>query len=294
MDLQKKLDDKLSNSIIIINKPPGQSSHEITTFVKKITGVSRSGHAGTLDPEVSGVLPVALGRATKLIQYIAGKEKTYVGIIKFKKKISKIEVEKLFKEFTGTITQTPPKISAVKKVARKRTIYSLKLIEADEQKKLFLFEARVDAGTYIRTLCEDIGEKCGGAYMEELRRIAVGKIGEKQTHTMQQLIDAMYFYKNKNDSAMLESMLVKPEDLIDLPKVYIKETALKSVLTGAQIMMPAIEKLEGFVGIDEKVAIYCGDKFYGVGISKIRTKDYKEKEGGHGLAIKLERVHKPD
>ncbi len=284
--------EKINNSLIIINKPCGQASHEITTFVKKITGVTRSGHAGTLDPEVSGVLPVALGRATKLLQYIAAKEKTYVGIIKFKKKIGKDEVEKLFKEFTGTITQTPPKISAVKKVARKRTIYSLTLIEANEQKKLFLFEARVDAGTYIRTLCEQVGEKCGGARMEELRRIAVGKIFENKTHTMQELIDAMYFYKEKNDSKILESMLVKPEDLIDLPKVFIKESALKNVLSGAQIMMPAIDHLEGFVGVEEKVAIYCGDKFYGVGVSKIRTKDYQK--DGHGLAIKLERVHKPD
>ncbi|MDD5171944.1 MAG: hypothetical protein PHF60_02815 [Candidatus ainarchaeum sp.] len=61
-----RVEELLKNSVVVINKPPGQTSHEITTFVKKITGASRSGHAGTLDPEVSGVLPIALGRATKL------------------------------------------------------------------------------------------------------------------------------------------------------------------------------------------------------------------------------------
>ena len=75
---------ELDGKVIIINKPPGHTSHEITTFVKKITGVKRTGHAGTLDPDVSGVLPVALGSATKLLRYIAAKDKTYVGIIKFR------------------------------------------------------------------------------------------------------------------------------------------------------------------------------------------------------------------
>lgn len=276
----------IENCIILINKPPGQTSHEITTFVKKITGASRSGHAGTLDPNVSGVLPVALGRATKLLRYIAGKHKTYVGIIKFKKILSKDEIEQRFREFTGELTQTPPKISAVKKVPRKRTVYYLKLLESNGH--LALFETKVDAGTYIRTLCEDIGKKCGGARMEELRRTAVGKIHEKETFTVHELIDAMWFLKNKKDKTQIEKMIQPPEKFIDLPKVYLKETALASILNGAQIMIPAIEKI-GEVERGERVSIYAGNTFVGVGVMEIAGREFNEKANGN--AIRLERVH---
>ncbi|MFH1520478.1 MAG: RNA-guided pseudouridylation complex pseudouridine synthase subunit Cbf5 [Candidatus Micrarchaeota archaeon] len=276
----------INNSIILINKPPGQASHEITTFVKKITGANRSGHAGTLDPNVSGVLPVALGRATKLLRYIAGKDKTYVGIVKFKKVFKKEDILAIFKQFTGELIQTPPKISAVKKVPRKRTVYTLTLLENDGH--LALFETNVDAGTYIRTLCEDMGKIYGGARMKELRRTAVGKIHEQQTFTMQELIDAVWFWKNKNDSSILEKMLHPPEKFIDLRKVYLKETALASILNGAQIMIPAIEKI-GDVERGEKVIVYAGNVFVGVGVMEIAGREFNNKTKGN--AIKLERIH---
>jgi H/ACA ribonucleoprotein complex subunit 4 len=279
----------LKNSVIIINKPPGHSSHEITTFIKKITGSARSGHAGTLDPDVSGVLPVALGRATKLLQYIAGKDKTYVGIMKFRQLQTRKQIESLFTQFTGTLVQTPPKISAVRKVARKRTVYTLKLLEAKDN--IALFETRVDAGTYIRTLCEDMGRKCGDARMEELRRTAVGKITEKEAFTMYDLIDAMWLWKNRNDDSLLRKMLRTPESLIGLPRAFIKESALDSIFSGAQVMAPAVESMEP-VERGDRVSMYCGGLFIGVGVTQISDKDLaagKKK----GLTIKLERVHKP-
>jgi predicted rRNA pseudouridine synthase len=279
----------LKNSVVIINKPPGHSSHEITTFVKKITGSARAGHAGTLDPDVSGVLPVALGRATKLLQYIAGKDKTYVGIMKFRQPQAQERIEALFAEFTGTLTQTPPKMSAVRKAPRKRTVHSLKLLEA--KGRLALFETKVDAGTYIRTLCEDMGKGCGGARMEELRRIAVGRISEKEAVGMYDLIDAMWLWKNRGDGSLLRKMLRPPETLIDLPRAFIKESALDSVLSGAQVMAPAVESMEA-VERGGRVAMYCGGLFIGVGIAQVSDRDItagKKK----GLAIKLERVQKP-
>ena len=287
MDIRKAMNE----SVIIINKPPGHTSHEITTFVKKITGANRSGHAGTLDPDVSGVLPVALGRATKLLRYIAGKDKTYVGIIKFKNPLGRDEIEKLFKQFTGELVQTPPKISAVRKVPRKRTVYYLKLLEFETNGRLALFETKVDAGTYIRTLCEDIGKKCGGARMEELRRTAVGNITEKETHTMYDLIDAMWLLKNRKDDSELKKMLRAPESLIDLPRVIIKPSALASIFSGAQVMVPAIEKMEN-VKRGERVAMYSGETFIGVGIAQIDSSALGKAE--KGIAIKLERVQKPD
>jgi H/ACA ribonucleoprotein complex subunit 4 len=273
----------LKDSVIIIDKPPGMTSHETTTHVKKITGVGRAGHAGTLDPQVSGVLPVALGRATKFLRYIAGKDKTYVGIIKFRNVMGKEEIEKLFKEFTGEITQTPPRISAVRKVPRKRHVHHLRLLEV--QGRLALFEAKVDAGTYIRTLCSDMGKRCGGARMEELRRTAVGGITEKESSTMQELVDAVWFRDNKGDAGMLERMLRKPESLIGLPRVSIKESALASVLSGAQIMAPAVEKVDA-VEKGDRVAIYCKERFIGVGVAQVPGSEM----AGRGLAVKLERM----
>ncbi len=280
-----------SNSIVLINKPCGHTSHEITTFVKKLLDVKRTGHAGTLDPEVSGVLPIAIGRATKLIQYIAGKDKIYVGIIKFKEIKKKDEIEKLFSEFTGVITQTPPKISAVKKVPRKRTIHYLKLLEINKKNpRLALFETKVDAGTYIRTLCEDIGKKCGSARMEELRRIAVGNITENQCHTMQDLIDAVWLLKEKNDDSEIKKMCVAPEKLIELPKVIIKETSISSIKQGAQIMAPAIVDMDKSAERGDPIAIYSenGD-FVGIGTDVLNAYDLMKKKTG--LAVKLERVH---
>lgn len=276
----------LKNSVIIIDKPCGHTSHEITTFVKKITGASRAGHAGTLDPGVSGVLPVALGRATKLLRYIAGKDKTYVGIIKFRNPMGKEEIEGLFSQFTGEIVQTPPEISAVRKKPRKRHVHYLQLLEV--KGRLALFEARVAAGTYIRTLCDDIGKRCGGARMEELRRTAVGRITDKESSTMYDVVDAMWFY-NKKDDSMLQKMLRAPESLIDLPKVFIKESALESIFSGAQVMVPAVESMDD-VEAGDRVSMYCGERFIGVGIAKIAKKELKK---GKGLAVRLERVHKP-
>ncbi len=275
------------NNVIIMDKPPGHTSHEITTFVKKITGASRAGHAGTLDPQVSGVLPIALGRATKLLRYIAGADKTYVGIIKFKKVQTKEQIENIFSRFTGVLTQTPPKKSAVRKRPRKRTVHYLRLIEIDsENPRLALFETKVDAGTYIRTLCRDIGKKCGGARMEELRRTAVGDITVDMCSSIYELIDAVYYEKH-GKAELLEKMLRAPEEFIKLPKVFIRESALESVKRGAQVMIPGIEDMEE-VEEGKKVSIYHKDRFVGVGIAKITKKELNLKKG---LGIKLERVH---
>ncbi len=264
--------------IVLIDKPPNITSHEVTSYVRKMCGAPRAGHAGTLDPNVSGVLPIALGKATKLLRYIAGKDKTYIGIMRFKNVLSKEEILELFSKFVGTIDQLPPKISAVKRAWRKRKIHSLDLLEiCEENPRLVLFKTKVDAGTYIRVLCEDIGKLCGGARMEELRRIAVGSIDEQETITMHQLA---YALDNEN-----YEVFKKPSELINFPKVHIKYSALKSIKSGAQIMVPAIENLED-AEKGSRMAIYCNNQFIGVGI--LINPDLERKKG---LVVKLERIH---
>jgi H/ACA ribonucleoprotein complex subunit 4 len=282
--------DFMSDGLIILDKPPGHTSHEISAFVRKITGAKRAGHAGTLDPEVSGVLPVAVGRSTKLLRYIAGKDKTYVGIIKFRRIQTRGEIEKLFKKFTGELTQTPPKMSAVRKVPRKRTVYHLRLLEISETNpRLAVFEAKVGAGTYIRTLCEDMGKECGGARMEELRRIAVGRIKEGLAVTLEDLVDAVWLMKNRNDDSAVKKIVHPTDEFIDLPKAIIKETAIGSVRSGAQIGVPAMISFDSSVKRGDHIKIYSeGGRFVGVGIAQIPPEELSSLR--KGIAIKLERV----
>jgi H/ACA ribonucleoprotein complex subunit 4 len=286
-----KIEQLFDNGLIIVNKPPGITSHEVTTYVKKICKSKRAGHAGTLDPDVSGVLPVALGRATKLLKYIAGERKTYVGIIKFKNIQSKEEIEGLFSKFTGQITQTPPLISAVRRRPRKRMVYYLKLIElGKENPRLAVFECEVSAGTYIRTLCTDIGELCGGARMEELRRIAVGRIKEKEAVRIEDIIDALWLKEHKNNALPIEKIIHPPQDYIFLPKAIVKQSAVQSIKSGAQIMAPALVSFEKEAERGEPVAIYSEKmEFIGIGTAAMNWHDLEMKK--KGLAVKLERVH---
>jgi H/ACA ribonucleoprotein complex subunit 4 len=278
----------IEEGLIIINKPCGHVSHDITVFVKKLLGANRTGHAGTLDPDVSGVMPIAVNRATKLLGYLSGKRKRYISIIKFKDKdISDSEIKQLFREFTGTLVQTPPKISAVRKIPRKRTVYSLKFLE--RKGNLVLFDTEVDAGTYIRTLCEDIGKKCNGARMEELRRTEVGDIKENEAVSLQDLIDAVWLYKH-GKKEMLLGMIKKPEDYINAKKVFVNEKAKQAISHGAQLMAPGISKAEEGIRKDETVALYSeSGKFIGMGKALFDKEAMLKMK--KGIAVKIERVH---
>ncbi len=290
METAVKLDVEtlLDCGVVIIDKPPGLSSHEITSLVKKILGAKRAGHAGTLDPSVSGVLPVALGRATKLLDYIVAKEKTYAGIIKFKYGQPKEKILELFKKFEGEIVQTPPKMSAVRKIPRKRVIHYIRFLEQDG--KFILFETKTQAGTYVRTLCEDIGKLTGGARMEELRRVAVGDIGEDKGVKMQELADAVWLWKEKKDESALRKIIRPVEDYLqNYPRIFVKNSAAGSLPRGAQLTAPGIARCDVFEK-GAKVAIYSEkDEFVGMGIALISSDVLKTMK--KGVAVKTERIH---
>lgn len=276
----------LNNSIVIIDKPCGPTSHEVSSWVKKLAGIKRTGHAGTLDPNVSGVLPIALGRATKLLRYIAGKRKAYVCIVRFKNDLSDSQLNSLFSRFRGEITQTPPKVSAVRKVPRRRFVYELRILEREGKKVLFY--ADVDAGTYIRTLCSDMGKFAGGSRMEELRRVSVGNISEKDAITLQDFSDALYAWKKGNPSLLLR-ILHPPEELIDAKRIQIHPSAAKSLMHGAQLTAPGIKEIDPAIQRDETVALFSEGKFIGMGKALFSAKEMKERK--HGIVVKMERMH---
>ena len=146
----------LQYGVINLDKPSGPTSHEVVSWVRKILGISSAGHGGTLDPKVTGVLPCALGRATRVLSALLSAGKEYVGImfLHTHEKIKKIE--KVFKLFTGKIYQRPPIKSSVIRKLRVREIYYIKALEVS--KNHVLFRVGCEAGTYIRKLCFDIGE----------------------------------------------------------------------------------------------------------------------------------------
>jgi H/ACA ribonucleoprotein complex subunit 4 len=161
MKQQKPINELLEFCIVNIDKPSGLTSHDVVQKVKRILNAKRVGHTGTLDPMVTGVLPVLINRACKLSDYFMKKDKVYIGKMKIHKSISKEKLENEMKEFVGKIMQKPPVRSRVKRVERERNVNKFRLIDFDKETGIASFESDVQAGTYIRKLISDLGEKIG-------------------------------------------------------------------------------------------------------------------------------------
>jgi len=151
---KRSIEELLENGIVIVDKPSGPTSHQVTAWVKEILHIDKAGHGGTLDPNVTGVLPIALQNATKVIGLMHGAMKEYVCVMRLHGEVSKKKLKETMKNFIGKIWQMPPKEAAVKRQLRQRRIYYLNIIEVDG--KDVLFKVGCEGGTYIRVLCKDI------------------------------------------------------------------------------------------------------------------------------------------
>jgi len=244
--MKRSIEELLNFGVVIIDKPKGPTSHQVSAWVRDILHVKKTGHAGTLDPKVTGVLPIALNKATKIINILHMVPKEYVGIMHLHKGISPEKVKKVMKEFTGEIYQIPPLRSAVARKLRKRRVYSLEFLEIVGRN--VLFRAKVEAGTYIRTLCTDMGDAlCIGAHMEELRRIATGHYKEENTCTLHDLLDAYIFWKEDGDESYLREIIKPGEDIVSfLPKTVVKDSAVEALAHGAPLYKAGIISQEKF------------------------------------------------
>ena len=138
---KKSTEELLEFGIVNINKPSGPTSFDISDYIRKKLELRKTSHFGTLDPKVTGVLPIALNRACKLTGFFLGEDKEYVGVMRIHKDISLKEIEKAIeKEFIGKITQLPPVKSRVKRQERQREIKNFKILEKDGQNILFQVE----------------------------------------------------------------------------------------------------------------------------------------------------------
>ncbi|MBT3690942.1 RNA-guided pseudouridylation complex pseudouridine synthase subunit Cbf5 [Candidatus Woesearchaeota archaeon] len=249
----RTLKESLNYGIVNIDKPKGPTSHQVADYVKKILNLKKAGHSGTLDPIVTGSLVVTLGNATKVTQVLLKGGKEYLCLMHLHKPVEKKEIEKVMNEFIGEITQLPPVKSSIKRQKRKRTIYYMKILEVEEQDVLFYVGTQ--AGTYIRKLCHDIGQKLEvGAHMAQLIRTKVGPYNEKTIHTLHELKDAYEYYKEGNEKELKKIILPVESAIVHLPKIWILDTTVDSLTHGADLNIPGISKLNEF-SRNELVAI---------------------------------------
>ena len=221
---------------------------------------------GTLDPKVTGVLPITLGRACKLAGYFIKHDKDYAGILHTHKEQELNNLQKLIdKKFIGKIKQIPPNRSAVKREEREREVYHFVLKEQSEDKKHFLFECSVQGGTYIRKICSDLGELIGGAHMGELRRTRAGIFDESKLYKLEEFEDAVEKYK-KGKEEELKEMLIPAEVAIKkvLKSFEVDKRAVKSLHNGKPLfrkdLIGSVEKIKD----KESFALFCGKNFIGV------------------------------
>jgi len=261
--MEKTIKGLLEFGIINIDKPSGPTSFEVSQYVKDSLNLSKTSHLGTLDPMVSGVLPIALNRACRLNDYLIKKDKTYVGIIRVHKDISLQELQKQANTFIGKINQIPPTRSSVKRAVREREVKSFKIIEQDN--KDFLFITEVQAGTYIRKLCDDLGKKIGGAHMLELRRTKAGIFDEKDSITLYEF-DKLVEGHKKGNQELLKKVLASGEIISTLFQVIkVRKDVVKKLFTGSPIFKSFLsEEPDKNIKQGDKVCVYADNQFIGV------------------------------
>ena len=267
--------------ILVVDKPRGPSSHQVASWVGRMLGC-QVGHAGTLDPQVSGVLLVMLGNAVRLAPLLLQHDKEYICLMRLHADVDQSRIKQTAAEFTGRLYQRPPRKSAVKRVLRIRTIHKLEILDVED--RLVLFQVKCDAGTYIRSLCHHIGLALGtGAHMIELRRIRSGAFSEQSMHTLHDLEDACHAAK-KGNRIPLSSMILSVDAAVpDLPIVIIRDTAIDSICRGAMLAGVGIIRCMDFKK-DQTVTVLSQKKEF-ICLGKALVASVSFKPGETGLVI---------
>ena len=286
---KRSIEQLLEYGLILIDKPPGPTSHEVVAWAKRILELPKIGHSGTLDPQVSGVLPLGLGEGTKALGVLLLGPKEYVGLGRLHSLPSKEKLQQTLDLFKGEIYQKPPQRSSVVRQTRTRTVYELELLEQKE--RLILLRVMCEAGTYIRKLYYDIGEILGfGGSMIELRRSKVYQFSEEQLVTMHELTDAYYAWKETGDSDKLRNIILPIEHtLSEIKSVVIRDSAIDSLCHGAQLAIPGILQISPGLKQNDLVAIYS-QKGEIVALAEALLSEPEIKENNKGYAFQTKRI----
>lgn len=262
--MNKPITELINFGILNIDKPAGCTSFDIVNIVRKTLGLDRAGHLGTLDPQVTGVLPIVLGKACKIQEYFMHRDKTYVGVMKLHQDVTRKKLEEEMKKFLGVINQLPPRISRVKRQIRQREIMEFKITSFNAEKREAEFISKVEAGTYIRKLIDDLGKNIGGAQMASLRRLQAGIFSEKDKEftSLDNFEKAVEKYK-RGDEKELRKLIVPAEVITKiLPVIELKEDCLDRLKHGSPIFKNMIsdkdyDKIIKIIDTKEPFAVIC-------------------------------------
>ena len=285
---ERSVETLLSYGIVNLDKVKGPTSHQVSDYVQKILGLKKAGHSGTLDPAVTGVQPVAIGRATKIAQYLLTAPKEYICVMHVHKDLEPAQIIDVMNTFKGKIQQMPPVKSAVKRQLRTREIYELEILEVD--KRDVLFRVRCEAGTYIRALCNDIGKKIGGAHMASLRRTAAGAFDEiDNLVTLGDLRDALWYYREKGEEKFIRYCIQPVENALKyIKKAYVFDSALLSLSHGRDLGAPGISKLENFKKGETVAIMSLKGELVAMGVAEMSAVQISTER--KGLAVKTSKV----
>ncbi len=280
------------NGVVIIDKSPGLTSHDVVHRARRVLGQRSVGHLGTLDPMATGVLPLVIGSFTRLAQFYLNSEKTYAGTIRFgfstdtydaegeatseakEVALSREDLEVAAGRFRGVIAQTPPPFSAKKikgvpayKLARKQQEVRLEPVQVEVKEFEIVsvtgdradFRARVGSGTYMRSVAHDMGQALGcGAHLQSLRRTSVAEFTLAEAHTLEEIAHAQSEYRPDENSHM-ESLFVHPRKLLPaLPSVTADEMAVAHIRSGRTVNLPEMSRarqVKVFAGQRDLIAI---------------------------------------
>ncbi len=278
----------LQCGVVCLDKPSGPTSHQVAAWLRDAMGVKVTGHGGTLDPKVTGVLPVTLNDATKVVQSLLTSGKEYVAVMRLHEPRDEDAVRKTVAKFTGKINQTPPVRSAVKRRPRIRRVYYNDFIEMDG--KDVLFRTGCQAGTYIRNLCVDMARDLGTrGHMQELCRTRTGLFSEDDLVNMHDCHDAKVFMDQGDDSWIHQ--VVRPvEDVTrHLSKIVVRDSAVDAVCHGAPLAVIGVAQLDAGIEADELVAIETlKGELVAIGSAQMTSQKILSEE--KGIAVTPDRV----
>lgn len=265
---EKSLKELLEFGILNIDKPESMTSFDVSDSIRRLLkpfGVRKTSHFGTLDPMVTGVLPIALNRAVKLTGFFLGEDKEYEGTMRIHEDVSLDEIRKAIKEkFLGKIIQKPPVRSRVKRQEREREIKLFHLLEKNG--KDITFRTEVQGGTYIRKLIHDLGEYMKiGAHMISLRRIRAGIFHEKDSIPLKE-------FEKINEKSLREKIL--PAEIVSevYEPVEIKKETKEKVLHGKPIFLgDLLETEKKNLEAGKIISIFLGNQF--IGMFKVVNED---------------------
>jgi H/ACA ribonucleoprotein complex subunit 4 len=277
-----------------LDKPAGPTSHEVAAWIKKIMKVDAIGHGGTLDPKVTGVLPVTLEEATKMVQALLYSGKEYVCVLKLHGDIGDARIKQVLVEFEDEIYQRPPLRSSVKRQIRTRRIYYIDFLEHDGRN--VLFKVGCEGGTYIRKLCFDVGEILGvGGHMQELRRSRAGPFTESSVKSVTMHDVAYWFgeYQSTKDQSFLCRFIEPMESALSmLPKIVVRDSAVDALCHGASLTAPGVLQVDSGIVKDEVVGIFTL-KGEAVALGKALVSTQEVLDLQHGSVAGLVRVLMP-